>query len=212
MIDLRSQKDLVALVADRDMEFAVRGLLSNPEKLGIRPLCADVFTHLQRDPGCRKGGHEFLRPYSRLYRYALVIFDRHGCGRDLDPRQAIEADLEQRLAGSGWEDRAAAVCIDPELEVWVWSDSSQVATVLGWQGKQQAFETWLHGQPFLSAGNLKPANPKECMRTALRLANKPASPALFAELADKVSYGRCTDPSFSKLTGILQRWFKASSA
>jgi hypothetical protein len=210
VIDLRSQKDLVVLVADRDMELAVRGVLSHPEKLSIRPPCADVFTHLQRDPGCRKSGHDFLRPYTKLYRYALVIFDRHGCGQDLDPREAIEADLEQRMMNSGWADRAAAICIDPELEAWVWSNSSQVAGVLGWQGRQPNLETWLLTERFVRASGMKPENPKECMRKALRLTGQPVSPILFAQLAEKVSYGRCVDPSFRKFVSTLERWFPRS--
>jgi hypothetical protein len=213
VIDLRSQKDLVVLVADRDMELAVRGVISHPEKLSIRSPCADVFTHLQRDPGCRKSGHEFLRPYTKLYRYALVIFDKHGCGRDFDPREAIETDLEQRLMNSGWADRAAAICIDPELEIWVWSDSwRHVADVLGWQGRQPSLETWLLAERFVPASGMKPENPKECMRKALRLAGKPASPVLFAQLAERISYGRCVDPSFRKLVSTLERWFPVSSA
>jgi hypothetical protein len=33
------------------------------------------------------------------------------------------------LFTSGWENRAAAVVLDPELEIWVWSDSPEVEAV-----------------------------------------------------------------------------------
>ena len=34
-------KDLVILAADKDLEFALRGMLSRPEALGIRPVEAN---------------------------------------------------------------------------------------------------------------------------------------------------------------------------
>jgi hypothetical protein len=54
-------KDLIVLVADADMEAAVRGLLSRPSALGIRPISFDVKRHVQRDAGCRSGAHDLLR-------------------------------------------------------------------------------------------------------------------------------------------------------
>jgi len=44
--------DLIALVADADMEAAVRALLSRPSALGIRSITFDVKRHIQRDAGC----------------------------------------------------------------------------------------------------------------------------------------------------------------
>ncbi|MEJ5295819.1 MAG: hypothetical protein WHT28_11335 [Fimbriimonadales bacterium] len=74
------KKDLVILVADRDMEQTLLGLLSRPKALGIREVSYDIFAHPGRDPGVFLQGAEFLRPFTDQYDFALVLFDREGCG------------------------------------------------------------------------------------------------------------------------------------
>lgn len=56
--------DLLLLVADKNMEYAVRGLLSRPQALEVRPLEFEVYVQPQRDPGCALRAHEFLRPFA----------------------------------------------------------------------------------------------------------------------------------------------------
>jgi hypothetical protein len=63
--------------------------------------------------------HDFLRPFVRSYARALVVFDREGCGQEQRPRDELEQIVEQHLARNGWDDHAAAIAIDPELENWV---------------------------------------------------------------------------------------------
>ena len=72
--------DLVVLVADKDMEVTVSGLLARSQSLAMRTTSVDIYRHPQRDPGCRLRSADFLRSFSRQYRYALVMFDREGCG------------------------------------------------------------------------------------------------------------------------------------
>ena len=45
-----NQKDLVVLVADKDMEHALKGLLGRPRALGIREIEADIRVHPRHDP------------------------------------------------------------------------------------------------------------------------------------------------------------------
>lgn len=40
-----SKKDLIVLVADKDMEHALKGLLARPAALGIRSVNADILVH-----------------------------------------------------------------------------------------------------------------------------------------------------------------------
>ncbi|MBM4091994.1 MAG: hypothetical protein FJ276_21565, partial [Planctomycetes bacterium] len=136
-------KDLIALVADGQMEFTLRGLLTRGRSLLFRQITADIYVHPGKDPGCLRRGHEFLRPFSRQYSHALVMHDREGCGREESSRETLEAEMESRLNGSGWRNRCAAIVIDPELEVWVWSDSPEVAQVLGWGGDEPPLADWL---------------------------------------------------------------------
>jgi len=42
---MNGPKDLVVLVADKNIEFAVKGLLSRPRALGVRPITSDFFVH-----------------------------------------------------------------------------------------------------------------------------------------------------------------------
>ncbi|HEY2289968.1 MAG TPA: hypothetical protein VGM86_04625 [Thermoanaerobaculia bacterium] len=121
----------------------------------------------------------------------------------------LESQLEERLAQSGWEDRAAAVVISPELENWVWSDSPHVERVLGWERGSAPLRGWLQEKGLLEAGVAKPARPKEAVELALWTVRKPRSSAIYFELAQNVSTDRCTDPAFLKLRRCLCEWFPA---
>ena len=81
MSDAPGVKDLVVLTADGQMASAVQGLLAHGPALGFCELAFDYYVHPQRDPGCFLRGHDFLQPFYRQYRHALVMLDREGCGR-----------------------------------------------------------------------------------------------------------------------------------
>lgn len=207
MTTARSRKDLIVLAADKQMEFAVKGLLGRTTALKIRELRCDIYPHPWHDSGCRFSSASFLRPFIRQYDYALVVLDKKGCGQEQRQRGDIEKDIESELAASGWDSRSAAIVIDPELENWVWSDSPQVDSVLGWQDGHASLRSWLQSEGFLSPGQSKPVSPKEAMQAALRVARKARSAALYSELARKVSFERCADPAFLKFKERLSAWF-----
>lgn len=202
------QKDLAVLVADKNMEFSIKGILQRPEALGIRHISFDISTHLENDPGCFLRGHDFLRPFVNTFRHALVILDHHGCGKETRTREQIERDIEKRLYTSGWEGRAAAIVIHPELENWLWSDSPEVDTALGWKGKSPPLRTWLKDHGFHETGLSKPSPPKEAVENALREVRKPRSSSIYFQIAESVSFKRCEDPAFLKLKETLIQWFK----
>lgn len=199
--------DLVCLVADRDMHQTMEGLLTRRESLGIRPIRHELPVHPLRDPGCLKGAPDFLRIFLRRAAHALVIFDHEGGGREATARHELEAELEARLRQEGWEERAAAVIIAPELESWIWSDSPEVSPALGWTGRPLDLHAWLRQQGFLEERQIKPARPKEALEATLRTVRRPRSSALYRKLASKVGLGRCTDPAFAKLKQVLRCWF-----
>jgi hypothetical protein len=201
------QKDLVVLVADGTMEFALTGILNRPESIGVRPISYQLYVHLHHDPGCLRESHDFLRPFTGQFHRALVVFDKDGCGREDCSREQLEAEVYSRLSECGWGERAAALVIDPEIEAWVWSDSPHVETILGWQVQSQSLSSWLKDRGYLDARSVKPQKPKEAMKEALRLAKKPFSSAIHRELAEKVSFERCQDVAFLRLKSILRQWF-----
>lgn len=207
MTELQGRKDLIVLAADQDIAFSIRGLFYRTQALEIRQLKNDIFVHPGHDPGCLSAAHDFLRPFVNRYSHALVVLDREGCGRDHLSRDRLEHELETRLYQSGWNDRAAGIVIDPELEIWIWSDSPHVDTVLGWRDKQPVLRAWLGMQGFVDPGEVKPNRPKEAVRRALRFVSKKNSSSLYLELAQKVSFGHCVDPAFLKLKAVLRSWF-----
>lgn len=204
-----ARRDLILLVADSNTEYTIKGLLSRTKALGIRPVAFDVFRHPERDPGCLLRGPDYLRAFQSQYLHALVLLDREGSGRAQSSREALEGDLETRLA-KDWNQRASAVVLDPELEVWLWSDSPHVDTVLGWHGRSPDLRSWLVEAGLLTEGSAKPMRPKEAVEKALRLVSKPRSSALYRRLAELVSLRRCRDPAFHRFRGTLQGWFPVS--
>jgi hypothetical protein len=202
-----SPRDLVILTADKNCQFALRGLVTRSRALHIGSIEPDWHVHPGRDPGVLRGAHEFLRPFVRSHRHALVVLDREGCGREAASREVLEAEIENNLRTSGWDQRGRAIVIDPELEVWVWSNSPHVDDELGWGSTKPALRTWLQQQGFLYEGAFKPARPKDALEAVLRKVRVPRSSAIYKTLAEKVSLSRCTDPAFEKLRATLHGWF-----
>jgi len=200
--------DLIALVADSNMENTLRGLLSRYQALGIRPITYDIFRHDKRDPGCWTDAHNFLRPYANQYLHALVMFDHEGSGQERRKAAELEIELECRLQQSGWdEDRARVVVLEPELEIWVWSDSPLVDTYLGWEAHQPDLRAWLRQRNLLAPDAFKPADPKKALEAALREVRIPRSSAIYRQLAERVSFRGCVDPCFNRFRTILTGWF-----
>ncbi|HEX42648.1 MAG TPA: hypothetical protein ENN81_11420 [Phycisphaerales bacterium] len=200
-------KDMMVLVADKNMETAVRTLLSRHEALGIRPVEADVFRHPQRDSGCCNKGVEFFSALAGRFRKLLLLFDHEGCGRESERPEEIEAAIERDLSVRGWSGNASVIVLDPELEIWVWSPSPHVEDCLGWRDADPPLRQWLVDNGYLRAGGAKPARPKEAMEEALRLRRIPRSSAIYGQLAQKVSLHSCADRAFTKFRDTLQQWF-----
>jgi len=199
------RKDLVILVADADMEHAIRGLLSRPQALGIRDgITVDVFKHPRRDPGVFHEAQGFLRPLQDQYRYALVMLDREGSGQENRSAQEIEDDIQRRLDAAGWRARSGVVVLDPELEVWVFSNSRHVIDVIA-DGDVRLYRQILNTNLMSAYG--KPMHPKEVMEKILQRKHIPRSSGLYQELAERVSLTRCQDPAFQRFRVLLQGWF-----
>ena len=209
MSSASERRDLIVLVADRNMNAAITGVLIRPRALGIRQVTFRVLTHPQKDPGVLRHAHNFLRPFAGKYQCAIAMFDREGCGKESVDGTELETGVESRLARNGWSANAAALVLDPELESWVWSDSPEVDNALGWAGRTPALRRWLAQRDLLREGQTKPERPKEALEAALRLVRKARSSLVYRRLAERVTLQRCSDPAFVKLKSTLQRWFPA---
>ncbi len=193
---------MIILVADKDMEAAVSQLLQRHSAMGIRPITADVFVHPHHDPGVFNEAHEFLSPFVAQYSYALVMFDLEGSGHKEDPEK-LASELQSRLDVVGWLDRSMVIVLNPELEIWIWSDSPHVAETLGLSSEEL---TRLLAE-FRPIGQKKPSRPKEAMEQALRRSETPRSSSIYSKIARGVSLSRCTDSAFLHLKANLQEWF-----
>lgn len=202
--------DLVLLVPGADEDAALGTLLSERRKsLRIRPIRFKILRHPLRDPGCFRTSPELLRPYQRTAAYALVIFDREGSGREGDAADRVARDLRDRLAATGWGDRAAVVVIDPELETWVWTDSPALDKTLGWEGRSPRLRAWLSEAGLWPEDSAKPPRPKEALQRVLLETRRRSTSVLFQDLARTLSLERCQDPAFQGLRHTLRSWFPA---
>lgn len=201
-------KDLVILVADKQMEFTLKGLLNRHHSLGIRRITCDIYRHPNSDPGCRTDAHNFLRQFHSIYQYALVLFDWDGCGENSLTKEELAQELVLRLESNGWSRRANCIIIDPELEIWIWSESPEINRCLGWERTDITVQNWLREENHWNASSLKPEDPKHALERVLENVNLPRSASLYEELASRVSFQRCTDPSFLLLKETLKLWFE----
>ena len=200
-------RDLIVLAADKNFDYGLRGLLSRPSALGTHVIDAQILVHPRRDPGCLREAHDFLRPFHRDFRRALVVFDREGSGREERSADALEDEVRARLAGTGWGDRADVIVPDPELEVWVFADSPHVERCLKWPPSRGTIRYWLERQNRWREGRTKPDAPKDALERALREIRRPRSSALYERLGRRVSLRRCEDRAFNKLLTTLAAWF-----
>lgn len=205
-----SQSDLIVLVADRDIEEALKSVLARlPHSLGCDRFTFEITRHPNRDGGCRADAAEFLREFQKHFEHALVVFDREGCGSS-DGRTEIEQHVESELKVSGWQERGKAIVIDPELEVWLWSDSPTVRTGLGWNGKYAELRAWLEESGVWERVSAKPRQPKAALMLTLKRTRRRRSARLYGEIAEHASLAQCRDPAFSKLRTALKAWFPDS--
>ncbi len=201
-------QDLIVLCADQDAKLGVEALLRRSQYLGFRAIGFDVIRHPNRDNGVFQGAHELLRSQCNRFSRAITICDFEGCGRErFLPREQIEARIEQRLQSNGWEGRAAAIVIQPELEAWVWGDWSSLAKGIAWPDGKDALRTWLEERGFIQSSAPKPDRPKESLARVLRQTNRSSSSSLFAALGSAADTTSCSDPAFRKLLVQLRHWF-----
>lgn len=206
------KRDLIILAADKNMEFALKGILSRPKALGIRSIDYEIRTHPGHDGGARTNGHQILRLFRNQFAHALLIFDREGSGAEgAQSAEAIEADVEIRLKVT-WGDDARAIVIQPELEVWTWGSDTVLRDALGWDPDRGLLRDWLKASAHTFDDNGKPGRPKEALEAVLRELRFPRSSSIYQDITSKISLAKCTDAAFQRLRSALLEWFPGDGA
>jgi len=213
--------DLLFFVADKNMAAAVGGLLERDQVhrvIGCAQFSFDARRDIkvaegQNDPGLFVRANELLRPLRAEYTHAVVIVDEEWNG---SPGAAlIEQKLSAHLADAGWTAaNSLGLCVRPEADVWLWSDSPHSAKVLGW-ASWDVLRPKLEAQGFLTAGKAKPERPKEAAEWALRNSpgkKVPRSSELYRKISSQVSVRRCEDHALIRLLSALRAWFPSEGA
>jgi hypothetical protein len=197
-------KDLIVLVADKNMEYTIRAGLERPRSLGIRPVTFEVLQHVQRDAGVRSTGPELIRLMRRTFSHSLIVLDYDGSGAQ-ESAEELEARLDRELR-SVWASDAKAIAIVPELEAWIWGSDNALKPVLAWP-HEVSIRTWVSVAGFTVSEEGKPDPPKEAFEAVLRECQVPRSSAVYASVAGRISISRCTDPALVRLRDQLRAWF-----
>ncbi|MCL5270836.1 MAG: hypothetical protein M1457_09880 [bacterium] len=106
-----------------------------------------------------------------------------------------------------WDNRCAVIVFDPELEIWIWSDSSVVDKAMGWGQTIGELRDWLVKNHHIDHASAKPRDPKAAFLAALRVKNKHQSASIYYDIANGVSLRKCQDASFNKFKIIMTDWF-----
>ena len=199
-------KDLVCVVADKQIKATIEGLLQRPRSLGIRDVEAAVLLHPNHDPGCYDRPADILHGYRRDAEHALIVLDHAWAGVPAESGPALEALIDEKLRQADMADWAVPLVVEPELEAWVFSTSPHVSRALGWKGPSSIRKT-LEEQNLWKAEDSKPADPKTALEYILARTGKSRSSSLFRRLASRVGTAGCQDRAFLRLKTLLQRWF-----
>ena len=198
-------KDLALLVADKNMDFAMRGILNRHKALGIRSVSYEIRQHVNRDGGVRTTGPETLALLRQQFRHGIVMLDWEGSGSKAKIAISLEQELDARLERT-WGDRAKAIVIEPELDVWIWGSDNALVKILEWS-EDQGIREWLTGRGYAFDGSQKPMRPKKALNELMVWLNHPRSSVLYERITGKISLTQCVDPAFRRLRSILQSWF-----
>ena len=200
-------KDIVFLVADGNMEKFFDGLLPRVYRVSqTSEFTYDILPNPTHDAGNLNDSHEYLRPFIRQYRYAMVVFDHEGCGSEGKSVQELETNVQELLDRNGWENRSSVLIIDPELENWVWIRSPRIKEAINWKYEEEIVD-WVAAQNYAFNQVGKPIRPKEAFEAVLRHARTPRSSSIYKKIANQVSYKNCTDTAFLKLIRQIKLWF-----
>lgn len=208
-------RELIILVADGTMRAVFSAFFERQfhHSFGCAPFefnpRLDLFNNpLEKDGGVHLRCHEILRRYLNTHRRALIVLDQQFGGER--PAEEVRIEIEHRLNANGWQGRAAAVVIEPELEVLLWQDNVNVERALCHRGP--SLRRLLAADGRWPDGAAKPPAPKELIQALIRTNRAGVPVAVYGKIAGAVSTAGCVDPAFHRVRDALRTWFPAEGA
>jgi len=201
-----ASRDIAFLLADPGMEHVLKGFLSREprRRLGCGHFNFDpdediVVAHT-RDPGVYGTALEWLQPYERSHRRAVVLIDADWDGSP--GAVAIREHISRRMARA-WKEFAVIV-IEPELEAWLMNDTPHLAKLFRCPENYRQILAHAGHWP---EGAVKPPRPKEALEYLRQRCKARATNAEFGKLAAAMSVRQCQDTAFIQLRDQLCAWF-----
>lgn len=197
--------DLLLYCADSDMRFSLDTILTNRrESLNIKHIKYKIIVDQLHDSSIVKKDSNYfsLLKNQTNAQKLLVILDNEWDGSP--GKNKIKDRILSNLQLSIWQKGDyEVIVIDPELEIWVWSNYQSFANSinrginiventarrLGWDGVN------------------KPKNPKFVYEELLRSLDISKSSSVFTDIAQFISLNRCSDESFQLFKNTLKSWF-----
>ncbi len=207
-------RDCIFMLADKNMEATFNGFLTREKfylSLKISNFEFDpsqdlIVDESGSDPGVYTRAHEFLRPYQKTHRYAVIALDNAWEGSP--GVEGIENNISNNMLKTGWEvNNFIVIVIDPELEAWILQDTPVVEQAFRFRQKNLSMREWLEQRGLWDVDMSKPADPKKAVEDVLKISKTPRSSAIYRQITNRVSVRRCLDPAFLKLCSALQQWF-----
>lgn len=209
------KRELVILVADGTMRAVFAAFFERQfhHAMSCAPFAfnsrLDLFNNpLETDGGVHLRCHQILRSYLTTHQRALVVLDQQFGGER--PADEVRVEIENRLNANGWAGRAAAVVIEPELEVLLWQDNVNVERALRHQGP--SLRQLLATDGRWPEGALKPPAPKDVIQTLIRTNRAGPPVVVYSQIAKSVTTAGCVDPAFHRFRNALRAWFPAGGA
>lgn len=208
-------RELVILVADGTMRAVFAAFFERQfhHALACAPFDfdprLDLFNNpLEKDGGVHRRCHQILRPYLNTHQRALIVLDQQFGGER--PAEEVRVEIEQQLNANGWQGRAVAAVIEPELEVLLWQDNPNVERALRHTGP--SLRRLLAQDGRWPEGAAKPTDPKDVMQTLIRTNRAGAPMVVYSQIARRVSTAGCVDPAFHRVRDTLRAWFPSEGA
>ncbi|MGR5433203.1 methylation-associated defense system protein MAD4 [Vibrio owensii] len=210
-------RDLVCLVADNEMEAAVRGFFDNPAhgaRLGCRDFSfnpqGDLIKHPRHDAGVCNDGHNMLKLYLATHQHALIMLDKE-CELGLSADQ-MRQRIQDNMVSVGWPvERFHIFVIDPELEVLAWQENTcALERAVGYREAEGTLRQWISAQGYWPQGEECPQDPKAALDHTIHsnvTGRRKARSVVFRSFAENVSLRHCTNNGFGVLRTCLQGWF-----